>query len=416
MTRARLVSLALLAAGLGIASLPSPSLVPSAAAEGLRPEIGKPLEAAKELVKKGNAKAAMEEINKAAAVGNKTAFENLTIEQMRAYVAQQAGDTAAAIKAYEALIAAGGTEGKAQLSMVQTIALLYLQEKDYPKAISWLLRYRKDGGTDPAMRTQLIQTYFDSKDFAAAAKEQQDQIAGEEKAKEIPPEAQYQLLLNCFLGQNDSASYVAVLEKVVLHYPKPEYWVDLLRRSSTKPGFAASRLGLDLFRLKLATGTMKNGDDYREMTQTALQERFPGEAKDVIDKAFAAGLMGKDEKAVRDNKLRDLVMATVGTDMAAIDVAAATATEAKDGQAMLNVGFDYVGYGQFDKGIKLMEDGIKAGGEKHPDDGKLHLGLAYLRAGQKPKAVQMLKTVEGTDGTSDLARLWLLVNDAKPAS
>ena len=273
-----------------------------------------------------------------------------------------------------------------------------------------------DGGNDPAMRVALIQAYFAAKDFANAEKELLDQMASEEKAKEVPPEAQYQLLINCYLGQNDMVGYVATMEKTVLHYPKPEYWADLIRRSSTKPGFASSRLELDVYRLKLATGTLKSADDYREMTQGLLQQNLPGESKDVIDQGFAAGLLGKDEKAVRDNKLRDLAIATVTADQAAIEMKVAAAVEAKDAQAMIDLGFDYVGYGQFDKGIKLMEDAIRAGGQKHPEDGKLHLALAYLRAGQKPKALDMLKTVDGTDGTADLAHLWLLVNTAKPAS
>jgi tetratricopeptide (TPR) repeat protein len=374
----------------------------------VRPEVGKPLQAAQELAKKGNFKAAMEEINKAEAVGGKTAHETLLIEETRGSVAQQGGDTAAAIKSYEAVIASGALDGPNQLRMVQVVATLYDEIKDYPKAITWLNRYRKEGGTEPAMRTALISALFANKDFAGAAKEQLDQIATEEKLNQVPAETQYQLLMNCYLGQNDTAGYVSVLEKAVLHYPKPDYWADLIRRTSIKPGFASTRLGLDVYRLKLATGVLKNGDDYRDMVQTALQEHYPGEAKSVIEKAFAAGLMGKDEKAVRDNKLRDLVTKSLAE--------AATAVEAKDGQEMLNFGFDYVGFGQFDKGIKLMEDGIRADGLKHPEDGKLHLGLAYLQAQQKPKALAMLKTVGGTDGTADLARLWILVNTAKPAS
>ena len=37
---------------------------------------------------------------------------------------------------------------------------------------------------------------------------------------------------------------------------------------------------------------------------------------------------------------------------------------------------------QFDKGIPLIEQGIAKGGLKVPDEAKLRLGLAYMRAGQ----------------------------------
>ena len=55
-----------------------------------------------------------------------------------------------------------------------------------------------------------------------------------------------------------------------------------------------------------------------------------------------------------------------------------------------------------------MEAGIKKGGLRRPEDAKLHLGLAYIQAGQKAKGIQMLKTVQGTDGVADLARLWII--------
>jgi len=64
--------------------------------------------------------------------------------------------------------------------------------------------------------------------------------------------------------------------------------------------------------------------------------------------------------------------------------------------------------GQYDTGIRLMEQGIAKGGLRQPDDAKLHLGIAYLAAGQKPKAVDAFKGVGGADGTADLARLWLI--------
>jgi len=38
------------------------------------------------------------------------------------------------------------------------------------------------------------------------------------------------------------------------------------------------------------------------------------------------------------------------------------------------------------------------------------LGIALLCAGDKGRAAQVLKTVGGTDGTADLARLWKRVS------
>ena len=55
-----------------------------------------------------------------------------------------------------------------------------------------------------------------------------------------------------------------------------------------------------------------------------------------------------------------------------------------------------------------MEQGIAKGNSAHPDDDRLHLGFAYLLAGQKAKAVAAFRGVQGADGSAALARLWIL--------
>ena len=75
----------------------------------------------------------------------------------------------------------------------------------------------------------------------------------------------------------------------------------------------------------------------------------------------------------------------------------------------MKIGANYVYEGNADKGIKMMEEGVKRGGLKRPEDAKLQLGEALIQAGQRGKAVNVLKDVKGTDGTADLARLWSLL-------
>jgi Tfp pilus assembly protein PilF len=57
----------------------------------------------------------------------------------------------------------------------------------------------------------------------------------------------------------------------------------------------------------------------------------------------------------------------------------------------------------------LIQKGIASGSLKHADDARLALGIAYLRAGNKAKATEAFKTVKGTDGAAELARLWMRV-------
>ena len=375
--------------------------------ETLRPEVGKPLQAAESLMKAKKYQEAAAKVREAENVGGKTAYESSVIERMRGSIAAAGGDAATAIKSFETSIAGGRLPAADQLKMVEALAGMYYRANNYGKAAQWLSRYLKEGGTDPQMRTLLLQSYYLNNDCASVSRELQGDLAADEKAGRAPSEERLQLLANCYLKQKDNAGYGAALEKLVTYYPKKEYWLDLINRVQRKPGYA-DRLSLDIYRLKLATGNLTAANDYMEMAQLALQADYPAEAKKVIDQGYSSKALGTGSDAARQKRLQDLALKQLADAQKTLAQSEADALAAKDGNELVNVGFAYVNNGQADKGLALMEQGIRKGGLKRPEDAKLHLGIAYLFAGQKTKAAQAFKNVQGTDGTAELARLWAI--------
>lgn len=414
MSQFRFTHIGLLLAAIGLNTTPAmigaTSIAYAAGAEQvatLRPEIGKPLQAAQDLMRAKKYKDALIKVNEADGISGKTPNETFTIERMRASAAAAAGDNATAAKAFEAVIASGRLAAGEQMKYVQTLGGLYYQAKEYPKAAVWLSRYLKEGGEDPAVRTLLIQTYYLSGDYTHAEKEIAAQIQADEKAGRTPTDEQLQLLASCAIKQNDKAAYVNALEKLLAYHPKKEYWADLLGRVQTKPGFA-DRLSLDLYRLKQSLDQLTTAGDYMEMSQLSLQAGFPAEAVKAVEQGFKSGTMGTGADAERHKRLRDLAAKTAASDQKTMAQNEVEASKGKDGTGLVNLGFAYVTTGQYDKGLALMEQGIRKGGMKHLEDAKLHLGVAYLRAGQKANAIQTFKSVQGTDGAADLARYWVL--------
>jgi hypothetical protein len=368
--------------------------------EGVRPEVGKPLQAAQALVKQRKGKEAMAEIAKAEAVPNRTAYENQVIAQMKAAASSTMGDNDATIRNNEALLASGKVTGREALPLIQGVAVAYYNKKDYTQAASWTQRYFKEGGNDPSMRSVLLQSYYLNNDCASVAK-----VVGnvlDEASTRKPSEEDLQMMADCYRKQKDAAGEVASMEKLVLFYPKASYWTNLLSRVQRKPGFS-DRLALHVFRLRLETGNLSSADDYLEMAQLAIQAGLPAEAKQVVDKGYE-----KKIQAERHQRLRDLVNKSLAesTKNRAKDEQEAAA--AKEGNDLVKVGLNYVFEGKADKGIVMMEQGIKKGGLKRPEDAKLALGYAQVHSGQKNRGVQTLKTVQGSDGTADIARLWAL--------
>ncbi|QJR16612.1 hypothetical protein [Usitatibacter palustris] len=375
--------------------------------EGVRPEVGKPLQAAQALIKQRKGREAMAEIAKAEAVPSRTPYENDLIAQMKAAAASASGDHDATIRANEALLASGKVTGREALALVQGTAVAYYNKKDYASAAKWTQRYFKDGGNDPSMRSVLLQSYYLGGDCGAVNK-MLASVSEEGGNGKKPGEDELQILANCHLKSKDTGGYVHALEKLVQYYPKKEYWTDLLNRVQKKPGFS-DRLSLDVFRLKSVTGNLAGSPDYMEYAQLALQAGYPAEAKQIVEKAYAANVFSDTTKeAERQKRLKALITKELEDQQKARDQVVKEAEAGKDGTDLVKVGVNLVYEGQAEKGVALAEKGIKKGGLKRPEDAKLQLGEAMVQNGQRAKGVQVLKTVGGTDGTADLARLWVL--------
>ncbi len=377
------------------------------AQETLRPEVGRPLQAAQDLIKAGKYREALGKVREAEAAGARNANETYLIERMRLAAASGAGDADTAARSFEALSGSGRVSAADKLRMTESIAVSYYRSQQYAKAMQWSQRYLRDGGTSPAIRTMLIQSQYLSGDYAGAIKELMVEIQAADRAGTPPPEDRLKLLLNAASKQGDNNAYVFAMEKLVTYYPKKEYWVDLLSRMQRKQNFS-DRLSLDAYRLSLATGSMSAPADYMEMAQLALQADLASEGKQVIDKGMSSGALSTGPQAERAKRLKALVDKKLAEEVASRPEDERQAAAAKSGDPMVSLGMSYVFSGQAAKGVQLMQQGIAKGGLKRPEDAKLHLGIAQLVAGDKAKAQATFKTVQGADGTADLARLWAL--------
>ena len=134
------------------------------------------------------------------------------------------------------------------------------------------------------------------------------------------------------------------------------------------------------------------------MTQLALVAGLPAEGKQVIDQGFASGVLGKDAQADREKRLQTLAAKR-----------AQSGGDATTPAAPIDAGMNLVFEGHAQQGLPMMEQAIAKGGLEHPDAARLRLGEAYYVAGQKARVLQALRTVKGTDGSGDLARLWAVV-------
>lgn len=370
---------------------------PALPADALRPDVAKPLAAAQELYRAHKYRDALGKIAQAAAVPNRTPYETTMVEEMRGAAAMAAGDSATAAQAYESVLNSGRLSGDNEQRTTAALAGIYFQQKNYPLAIRVAQRYLKAGGSDPEMRTLLTQSYYLSNDCAPLVSQLKASTDAQANGGHAPDEGQLQMLATCAQKVKDGNAYRAALGLLVAYHPSPAYWDEMVTAIRGTLGYLPS-LDLDIYRLRRATGSLSTANAYMEMTQLALVAGSPAEGKQVIDQGFASGVLGKDAQADREKRLQTLAAKR-----------AQSGGDATTPAAPIDAGMNLVFEGHAQQGLPMMEQAIAKGGLEHPDAARLRLGEAYYVAGQKARAVQVLRTVKGTDGSGDLARLWTVV-------
>jgi len=395
----RALTLALIAAG----------CVSVAQAQAVRPDVGKPLQAASELLKAGKAREALAKVREADAVGGKNAQEQLMIDRMKGAAAQRAGDNGTAIQAFEAVFNSGKLGGSEQAQVAETLAFAYSQNRDNAKATQWANKAQQLGAGSPQLKQ--LQAYLQSQsgDYGAIAKDSAAAVSAAEQAGRRPAEDDLLRLADAYQHTNANAAQSATLEKLVAYYPKKDYWNALLGRLPRKPGFS-DRFALDVLRLKLATGNLSKTEEFMEMAQLSLQSGYAAEAKVVVDKGFASGALGTGAEAERHKRLRDLAIKQDAEMRANLEKNIAAATAAKDGNDLVQVGTVLASMGQAEQGAALIQQGIAKDGLKRPEDAKLRLGQALAQNPKtRAKGQQTLRSVQGTDGAADLGRLYAVL-------
>jgi hypothetical protein len=397
MKTTRLLAAMLMAAGL--LQLPVAHAVSAA--------VAKPLKEASELVRAGKAKEALAKLTGVVSAGPDDTY---MLARIRGAAYQRMGDNGQAAQQLEAAFATGKVPGNEAGQLAETIAGIYAQQHNNGAAMKWVEKAKAAGDNSGSLRQ--IQDYVQgsSGDYGQIARDNAAKIQAAESGGRRPDEDDLLRLADAYRHTHNTTGDLQVKEKLVTYYPSNKQYVGIyLSDLPGKSGFS-SRFSLDLLRLRLASGNLTTAADYMEMAQLLLQAQLPAEAKSVVDKGYAAGVLGTGAEAARQQRLRDLTNKSAVDAVASLAKRTADAKTSKTGDDLIAMGAEYVSMGKSDEGIDLMQQGIAKDSLKRPEDAKLRLGVAMLQSGKaKSKAVQQLRTVQGTDGAPDVARAYIAI-------
>jgi hypothetical protein len=345
-------------------------------AAGVRPEIGTPLLAAQADAAKGDYKAAMENVNKAEAVSNKTPEESQTIAQMKQYIGAKSGD-----------VSLGGA------AAARTKIVNDYNSKNYAGVLSDADALRKSGALDSSMEPVVAQSYYLSGNKAGCVKYI--------KGLGTSDETLLQLEMKCAYDVNDDATQRDVLEELVSRTANPKYWIDLLKLAQAKK--LSDPQTLQIYRLKYLTGAMAGKDDYTVLAQLDMQFTLPSEALTVLNKGATSLSMNDD----RTKKLMGIATQQAATVKAGLPAALAAANKDPGGDALAKVALQQWSMDDAKSAVDTAKSAM-AKPLKDKDTAVITLGLAQIGAGQSADAVKTLNADKGDGNGPMIAHLYAL--------
>jgi tetratricopeptide (TPR) repeat protein len=365
------------------------------------------LKASSDAFKAKNYNECVKKAQEGIAAPGRTPFDAYVANQLLASCYQSLGNNAEAVKAIEAQIDSGFMPAAQQAQYTKSLAVIYYQQKNYAKSVELGNRVIKAGGADSEIYTVVGQGLYLQNKYDEAAKFIADYVKDQEAKGQTPKEQTLILLRSAYERGENTTGSADTLEKMVMYYPKKEYWNNLLY--SVRRLKLTDRQTLQVYRLMMATQTMQQASDYAEMAELAISGGNPGEAQKVLEAGNAANAFTEQRDKDRTARMLESLKKTTAADLASLPKIEAEAKTAKTGDVDVAMGNAYLSYGQNDKAIAAFNAGIAKGGLKNAADAQLTLGIAQARAGDKAGALKSFRAVKTEDpATTRIAKLWSL--------
>jgi TolA-binding protein len=395
----------------------SPASAQSAACTGggkISKQIAIPMIAAQDAMK---AKKWQESLNKLkeaeAQPGAKSAFDQFHITEIRGYVYTSLHQDADAARELEAGLNSPCMAEAKKPERIKTLLNYFIRLRNYPKATDYGNRAVKLSN-DPEIKILLAQAYYQSGNNKEAIRIMNDTLESGGRAKENDL-----LLIRAACDKaGDNNCVTRVFEKLVLNYPKTEYWSNLM--DSLIKGDNNDIQQLNVFRLSNQVNVMKRADQYKEMAQLAIDEQLACEAQAILEQGFTKKVFVDKRDVDVNTRLLGTAKTKCVTEKAAVASADAAAKSAASGDASVLVGAQYLASGDAAKAVEALQRGITKGGiakgapneALKVDEANILLGIAQLKVNNKAEAAKAFKNVKRDQTMTRIARLWALNSNA----
>jgi tetratricopeptide repeat protein len=404
---ARLFGAAALAIVLALASLaPGAASADEKKKQEISRVIAKEMTAAQKALQAQQWQEAVKNLEQAQTKSGLTPFDEKTIHYMLGFANVRLNNLKVAQSEFEKALATGAATAEESGQMTKTLFAISASTQQYQKTIDYG-KQLVDAGTATTENLLIIaQSYYQLKDCKDAVIWADKGVAAARKAGEAPKENFFLFKLQCASDSQDNAAMDPVLIDLIKLNNKTTYWNSLLRieRQDERDDHNL----LMIYRIMYNTQAMKEDSDYIEMAQLLGDAALPGEAAAVLNKALSGGII-KDEHKERTQRLLNSLQGRADADKKGLASLDAEAAKNPAGELSIKLGEVYYGFGDYQKAIDAITQGLQKGQIKHLDEAYVYQGLAQAQlknTAEAKKAFAQLKSVPNI--SPRVLKLWEL--------
>jgi tetratricopeptide (TPR) repeat protein len=381
--------------------------LPSTAAEQAvsNKDVAKYLTEAKDLAGGKRWDAAWAALEKAERVPDLSPYTKDKIDEYKGYVLTQQHKDAEAGALFERLAKSESASADERNDRLKKASQLYLRAKQYEKAARAAETALEKQPNDPALLELAGQSKYLAGDFRGAAARIAQLVAATERKGAQPQEASLQILLNSYYRLNDRQQIAQTWEMLLRHYPKPEYWRNVLQLKSAQRH--SKRVDFYYLALKFDVGMLDDPMDYETLALGAIDLGLPDDAVRVLETGLRKGVLAGEREPSFRRMLAHAQAQTAKSSDGVKDLAQ-QAQRASSGQPDAALGRIYLSQRMYNQAIAALRKGIQKGALEHSDQARIDLGVAYLKSGETQQARATFAAVKVDSEWRGLADLWSL--------
>ncbi|GAA72968.1 lipopolysaccharide assembly protein LapB [Pseudoalteromonas sp. BSi20439] len=262
----------------------------------LREKVYSQLARAQKLADDGDSKAGLDALDSIQARSSSmNSYEIAMMHNFYGFIYYNENDLVKAIASFEKVIAEDGIPETLRVSTTFSLAQLAMANSDYNKVIDFLAKWDAIN-TKPKTDAYYVlksQAYYQLKDYQKGIDNINLAIAQSDSEGKQPKENWLVLQRAMYYSLNQTDNVVAVLERMVKLYNKPEYWVQL---GGMYGETGKEKQQLAILEAAYQQGFLTSKSDLRQLAQVYLYNQLAYKAASVMSKAIESGVAEKSAK------------------------------------------------------------------------------------------------------------------------